>query len=292
MQLKNPLSVTAILLVAFFHSNAQKVRFSDVYISAGLNWASGTGTLEDFQKLAPDSKFINQSFSDFSNSNSYFYSGYHGTGRTSFLVGIDFKKNEEFSSSPQLRVGLTYSSSVLLSYSLSRDTRTPYDTLTSSRTGNQVFVDSVYYDNYSFAYSTENLLLDVSLIYRTNDAARWSLFGGVGLAGGISFNAITTADHMESFYTESRNSGYQTYPDYSDYYDSRYETEVFRNKNAMQLAAYIPLGVDFRIGNKSEFWKRVHLFGEVRAALNLSHIPEIGSHTQASFAHTFGIRIS
>lgn len=271
---------------------AQSIRFSDVYISAGMNWSQPSGSLSDFQKLAPNSAILNNDFSGFTSSDYYYYSGHQAEGRASFLVGIDFKNKEtgEFGGTPQLRVGLTYSSGVSLSYNLWNETRTTYDTLTSSRTGNKAYVDSIYSESYAMDYSTENLMLDVSLVFKTNPDARWSLYGGIGVAAGLSFNARTFVSEYQYSSISNQGQYYDKY--YNDNYDGNDEYESFRNENTFLLTGYIPLGVDFRIGKKSEFWKRTHLFFELRPAINYSHIPELGNYVQGSLQHSFGIRIT
>ncbi|MGB0807307.1 MAG: hypothetical protein ACPGRC_11500 [Salibacteraceae bacterium] len=59
----------------------------------------------------------------------------------------------------------------------------------------------------------------------------------------------------------------------------------------MAYSAYIPLGLDFRIANKSEFWQRVHLFYEMRPSLEMISIPELSTYTTVAWQHGFGIKV-
>jgi len=52
------------------------------------------------------------------------------------------------------------------------------------------------------------------------------------------------------------------------------------------------LGIDFRIGKKREFWKRTHLFYELRPGINVTSIPELRPITNASVQHGIGLRVS
>lgn len=294
MLLKTSLPLLVIAIFALpISTQAQALKFSDVYISAGANWTTNDGTLEDFMKLAPNSKLINSDFSEFNGSHSYFYTGNHSAARASFLVGLDILKDGTPGKfAPQLRVGLTYSPGIFLTYSFNKDESFPYDTLTSSQTGNHILVDSVNYQGYSFGYSSDNLLLDISIVFKTNPLARWSLYGGIGIAGGMSLNATTTAHYYENYHLTSNNDNYTPLNNEFRDYSSHNQDEIFRNENSFLVSGYIPLGVDFRIGKNKEFWKRTHLFAELRPAVNMNFIPELGTYTQASFSHNIGIRIS
>jgi hypothetical protein len=47
-------------------------------------------------------------------------------------------------------------------------------------------------------YSSNQLRLDASLIFRTNADARWSAFAGVGINAGVSLNSNTTIYYHEN----------------------------------------------------------------------------------------------
>src|SRR5690606_33840629 len=134
----------------------------------------------------------------------------------------------------------------------------PYDTLTSSQTGQVVYIDSVYTQNYSMDYVSEQLRLDGSVIFRTNPEGRWSLYAGIGFTVGLSVNATTEIYYSKYGRIETRYPNGQTSHSYQYYYPGSYisKTETFRNKTNFSVSPYIPMGVDFRIGKKREFWKR------------------------------------
>jgi hypothetical protein len=66
--------------------------------------------------------------------------------------------------------------------------------------------------------------------------------------------------------------------------------KAFRKKQ-YDFGAYLPLGVDFRIGNKRDFWKRIHLFYEARPSINMTAIPELRTITNASIFHGLGVKV-
>lgn len=272
------------------HSQAQ-MHLSDFSVYVGANTSGDMGSSEDFQLLAPNSTLLQNDFSSF---NSYGgYEGINSNARISFMLGFDFNKSGDESKSltPQLRIGLTYTNGISLYNSYYKDERFPYDTLTSSRTGNQTYVDSVSYEGYDMNYHSDNIMLDVSLVFRTNPEARWSFYGGVGVMGGVSVNSTTTIYHYEDAYIEqSGNGNYYGGGYYNDEYSNQLET--VRNENSFLISGYVPMGVDFRLGKRGELWKRTHLFFEIRPSLNINNIPELGTLTQGSVHHGFGIRIT
>lgn len=109
------------------------------------------------------------------------------------LVGLQFSNKEKtmYKSNPLLRLGFTYSSGTNLMGGSFKEDRIPFDTLTSSQTGQTAFIDSINTQGYNMNYRSEQLRFDGSIIFRTNPEARWSLFTGIGITAGISINART-----------------------------------------------------------------------------------------------------
>ena len=46
------------------------------------------------------------------------------------------------------------------------------------------------------------------------------------------------------------------------------------------------------LGKKKEFWKRTHLFYELRPGINITSIPELGTITNSSNQHGLGLRVT
>jgi hypothetical protein len=70
------------------------------------------------------------------------------------------------------------------------------------------------------------------------------------------------------------------------------EIEEFPNKNNFGFSAYIPLGINLRLGNKIEFWKKVNLFYEIRPNINITYVPELRTVTNAFLQVGCGFRIT
>ncbi|HPS71758.1 MAG TPA: hypothetical protein PLM70_05865 [Bacteroidales bacterium] len=106
----------------------------------------------------------------------------------------------------------------------------------------------------------------------------------------MSFNAKTYIHYSKTEQIQSQDP-YQ-YNNFYDNYDGTSESEMINNNNNFGFSAYIPLGVDFRIGKKRDFWKRIHLFYELRPNINVTYIPNLRSITNTSINHGIGCKIS
>jgi hypothetical protein len=259
-----------------------KVSVTDVYINFGsFGEKVAYGSLDDFRKLAPQSDMLARDLSSYDQqaSGSYF------NGGTLFVasLGLKFKKKDgnDYRANPQLRIGISYFSSTPLTAGLTRTESFVVDTLVSTVTGEVVLQDSVVNESYNMSYIADQLRLDAALIFRTNPEARWSLYGGIGLAAGVSINPRTEVFYSNWNFDEEFNSGY-----------GNYESERFNNQTSFGLLAYLPLGLDFRLGKNQEFWKRLHLFYEISPGLNMTFIPELNTATNIAIRNGLGLRVS
>ncbi len=295
----NPVFLSAILMLfstASFSEEQmvktiEKVKIQDVIVQVG-GFASRTPirTPGDFNKLAPNSKLLKNDMSGFSHS-----SGHNIASMSSFsvMVGIRFSDQERstYKANPQLRLGFSYYNAGFFQEALKRQDRVAYDTLTSSQTGQVLYVDSVITKRYGMNYSAEQIRLDGSIIFSTNPEARWALYSGFGATAGVSLNTQTEIYYTE--YTEIETRYPEGYTQSSGYRSSDYtQWESFRSKNNFSASAYVPLGVDFRIGKKSEFLKRTHLFYEIRPGIDFTSIPEIGTVINSGIQFGSGLRVS
>jgi hypothetical protein len=272
--------------------STKKISIKDVYIQTGTFSENNTnGTLSDFKMLAPQSVLLQKNLTDF-----YQSSGFSTSTNNMFsiMLGLQFsdKQKSAYKANPLLRLGISYFSVTSITSAFYKEERFPYDTLTSSQTGQVIYIDSIISKSYSMNYSSEQLRLDASLIFRTNPEARWSLFAGIGVNAGLSINANTDIyfNRYESSDTRFINGNASSPYGYSNTDNSK--TEKFKNKSNFGLSTYIPMGVDFRIGKKKEFWKRMHLFYELRPGINITSIPELRTITNSSIQHGIGLRVS
>jgi len=200
-----------------------------------------------------------------------------GSNSTSIQLGLQCAKMPKFT----FRVGITHVSNFGLLSAHGGFTETArYDTLTSSQTGQQTFIDTSYSRSYHMNYSDQQIRLDGAMIFRMFPEKRWSLHAGLGASIGMSYRASTSIELWESSYNSTGNYGYGTGTN-----------ESFKNKNSLGAALYIPLGVDFCIGKKREFWMPFHLYSETRPSLNINSINGIGTTFSPGMSSAVGLRV-
>ena len=275
------LVASAFNLTAFFAQEAtlpktdKKCSFhiTEVQLQNGfqLNPMPNTNLL-DFQALAPNSALLATDFSSFSLVNRQATVG----SFQALSVGIKFKKRI-----PTLRLGIAYLMNNNLNMAYEKVNKYAYDTLTSSQTGAQTVLTHDTLNRYSMTNLSKQLRLDAALIFRTNESARWSLYAGVGVSLGYTIESTTRVDYTVESIDCPKNK--------ENTIASR-QIEIFENKNYLTSTIYAPLGIDFRIGKKREFWKHLHLTYELKPSINFVAIPEINTVTVVGMVSTGGLR--
>ena len=260
--------------------NSPRVKIVSVYVLPGATaFTSQSTSLSDFQMLAPNSKILNKDFSQF-----YNWQIYEGDGLGTFAPALGIRFNREDGTVNNhfiMRAGLTFSGGQYLSQSNYESTRIPYDTLVSSTTGEVVTRDSIRNRSVSMSYTGSSLQLDVALMWSTDFEARFQVYGGVGMAAGLTFNNYTTISDLSFYYDPdyryTRNSPKGAY-------------ESFRNKSGFYGNIYMPLGLDWRLG-KQGFWESIHFVSEFRPGIAIYTIPELDSYVEPSFGFLMGMKV-
>lgn len=278
-----PLGLTAQEKINKFKSSSVSLM---PYASIGTGSVS---TLDDFRKLAPNSTLLPDDLNGYNSSNYNVSSGSAGTA-----VLLSFKLRDKAGSgyrpNPLFRIGLSYNYNQSLTNNAYKEEKFAYDTLISANTGGRTPVDSVSYSSYNMDYSSQFVRLDASVIYRTNPEARWNFYGGFGATFGVSIASQTNVYYHEYYYIQPNDNESSIFITQNGA-NGEHENEVTKNETSLAYSAYIPLGLDFRIANKSEFWQRVHLFYEMRPSLEMISIPELSTYTTVAWQHGFGIKV-
>lgn len=192
-----------------------------------------------------------------------------------------------------LRLGLSAQQFSNTLYSTSNRSSDRIDTLLNANSSSIFgFVDSVRYENTYADYSATALKLDAAFLWSTDASRRVSLFAGVGVNAGLLVAAQTYIHSHE--WTERQITDSTGYPiSFTNFNGDRFDSreERFNNKTGWAGTAYIPFGVDFRIGKKHSFWKQLHLFTEVRPALSFVSIPETKTVLIPGVQNTFGLKV-
>lgn len=253
--------------------STKRVYFSEFQLQPGFNgYQVNQITESEFMQFTPNSELLMGDYSSFDQSHSMQNTT---NGYFSILLGLGFKAtpNQKF------RIGVTsFSTESYSSRYYLAETNT-YDTLTSSQTGEQTFIDTTNTTTLEMGQYAQNFTLNADYLFflRTNKTI--SFYAGIGIAGGIAFNRNSTV----------------TYSKWSDYYDYEPQAEnkdittqeEYLNSNYFVGSAYIPLGVRLKLGKKNEFWKHVSLAVEYKPLINFSTI--VSSRTIVGFGNRFGV---
>jgi hypothetical protein len=274
----------------------KKLTIHDFTFQATGYFAKENGsTLSDFKQLAPTSVLL----SEIPNSSVQGEKSQKSNHFYSLLIGLQLnnKSDSPYKGSPILRLGISSGYSTAMSNGYHLQTSGRYDTITFSQNGTTLFIDSTFLEYNFMNYSAHQIKLNASLNFTTKPEKRWSLFGGIGAAAGISVDAktdiyrsidrnigIASGQQINSpyLYNTNMSNGYYTGIDRKN--------ESFKNKTNTTLSAFLPIGVDFRLGTLRDFYKKIHLFYEFRPTVNYTFVPELRTFCTISLQHSLGIR--
>ncbi len=296
------ISILLLLLVICTISqiNAQETKkdtikcfkVSDIYIQGGVYTPKTVyASLDNFRALATNSEMLNKDFLDYkytSKPNMVF------NGTFSVLLGINIpnKEKTKYRNNPQIRMGFTYFSGMGLYGNLYKRETKPFDTLTSSQTGEVTYIDSVLERNYNINYSAEHIRYDASIIFRSDPKYLLTVYTGLGITAGCTFNAETKIEYSEFRGAEERTSNSYESNGYNYSLNSNEKSEIFTNKNSYSFSVYVPLGIDFRLAKRNKFWRQIQLCYEFRPCISIVNISELYTIQKVGAQNLFGIRYS
>ncbi len=260
---------------------------TDVFLySGGLPDPSYAASLGDWRLLAPNSTLLGRDLSD----HEEVTGGQQVIGAFAASVCVDLRKAGPVTrSGAYLRFGFNFMQHAGEGMNLRKETYTPYDTLTSAQTEQVTFIDSVVTSSYSIEHTYSQLALDAAVIYLKEYPRHWSLFGGGGVQLGSSFAGKVSVRHAVYREVEPRFIGGQDRPGEGRVSSS--EMEDLRTRSDVFVAAYVPLGVCYRLGLKRPFWRAMNLCYEMRPMLWLGGAPELKAGPQVGVVHYLGWRV-
>jgi hypothetical protein len=285
-------------LISFLHCSAQEkenksIVFNGVSLYLGsLSHQGNVGTISDFRKLAKGSELLETDLTGY-DKNQLFHNQESNTigGMNVHFRFINPEKVDQkvFTS---LRLGFSVSDSRLLSTAYSKSDEFRLDTLVSSQSGKEYYVDSTVSRNLYIDYSQSQFFLSAAYLIGSNPDDRWSFYTGVGVMAGVAVDASTYISKSNNSYVENSRSNLD---EWDRDYEYDYDDEYFTHKSSVSMMASVPIGIDFRVGKKSKFWKGSHLVLEYQPSLYYYSIPELNTSTVTtagiwSFIYKFQFR--
>lgn len=243
---------------------------SDIYFGGISSYSNLSNiALYEIRKLTARSVLLN------TNLTNHHYNSYIGTEACRPYFGFSIGENltERYNYIYRINFAFSLSNSNHIYAGFYRTDSIPYDTLTSSQTGNVFYVKKMIIDEYNIYYQSNKLIIDVNGIVSTNPLKRFSFYAGLGLSYGIGLSASTEVTH--NTFTRYSAPAYYNNSDHNGYF----EVETFKNQNGYSFGVYVPLGVQFRIWKTAKFLKRLNIYCEFELEVNTECIPELRKYT-------------
>jgi hypothetical protein len=262
-------------------------RITNVYVATGPNLVEmRPAGLEDFRRLAPESEILSADLSEYDQLSLYF--PYPGVDMHAML-GIRFRhKAGEWMRNPELRFGVRYTRSVNVSNRIQYVEKFRFDTLTGAH-NTVAYMDSVTVREVDMRYEYDVMRVGASVLFRTYARGRWNIYGGLGMSLGAVLRSYTRISWSESHYEQMVLAYSAQSVDGPALEEQVVETHA--GKRGFVLGLDLPLGLDFRLGNKKELLKRMHLYAELRPSLDFQFLKGLGNHAVPVYSQAFGLRI-
>jgi hypothetical protein len=151
---------------------------------------------------------------------------------------------------------------IYLSDNFSQEKRFVYDTLTSSQTGNQYFMDSVYQINRHRNFEAKMISFGIGAHFEKAITKRFSAEFGFDAIYSFSMNSRVNAYEFKSAYTaQSSNSMFSYYDNYNSYYGQGKNIAVSDTEKMSVSIFTLQLPIEFNmvLSTKANFFNQVKL---------------------------------
>jgi hypothetical protein len=126
------------------------------------------------------------------------------------------------------------------------------------------------------------------ILFHTNPDRRFSIYVGIGLQLGATFNNQTQVYYAASNYiTSGKDQNLEVI--------SRGETtsknEWNNNKGGWLIGAYVPMGVSYRLGKTTNVLNQTSVFMEFKPGITAMAIPELQTYLLPFVQSNYGVRV-
>jgi len=259
----------------------------------GTNWSYSVLTNDDYlmmRNTAVDQSLFISNPEDYDLS---YFSGNGGSFAPSVSIGLTpySKKLGALNYNRELRIKLGGSFGGRRSFFYSDKNSFPYDTLSSSVGNPDILIDSVHYSNFSYIETVSEINIGASYLFKTDASKRWYFYTGVGAEYGFAFQDYVTINESEYSYLEDSENASSS-PYYSPYYYNigNYESKSSKSKltsNSHFVRVYIPLGVNFRITNKDNFFRHTNLYMQFSPGIEFQIVTGVDTYVNPFLGWVF-----
>jgi hypothetical protein len=274
-------------------NHSRRLILSGIQISGGLSHNMNySQTFAQFQKLVPHSEVLT----------AHPYEGYHSWPTTYWthtgVVGASLRfrlaepGNRNAEKGPEFRLGIRYNGTSF--HFLDAGRADPYriDTLYNGQGDEIGHIDSVESKSYTMIYNSNQLQLDFSMIYTTTPHLRLALFGGIGVAGGISTRSWAEIRHRTSTYhaMNVESLGYNIH--YHTFSEHAYHNNDESATGNTGGVVYLPMGLRFRPGESGSLAGLFQVFYELQPGIHWMHIQGSDPLVQTGINQRIGISLN
>lgn len=264
----------------------KKIRVNDVCAQLSIaNELNMLTNIDEFRKMFPGSELMKADLSLYTHETRP--SSTLNTGLV-FFAGTSFKfankTKTAYRKNVRLRAGISFNSFELYAQ-YRKVTIKPFDSIYPS-----IAIDSINQRDYSLGYNGKQIRADISFLWSSNqEKRRLSVYTGLGASGGISL--LSTGFVSYNVY---RDLQFRDKEPMNAYNARTTETtfETFKGVSSYGFSAYVPLGADLRLGKTRNFWKRAHIYYELKPMCSLLIIPGTKTFSNFGIQHGWGLRFT
>lgn len=297
--MKSYLLAAGILVYTFTAAPAQElmVQPATPRIDLQVSFGAGTGqftyfSLSELRTFFPESSLLRDTTIGFLNN---YFSPATDYASFSFSAGI-FGRNPSWLNPAHAlnwRLGIHHNSLSRMEYSSYLYDRVyRIDTLFDANGNPEKFVDSTVYKSTSVVFNSSRLAAEGMMLIRFNELKRWSVYVGLGLNAGITYNNEMVLNGYEDFARIIFDPVTQMTSSLPSPGSNgvRAKDEVYRLKSSFSVMGFIPFGIDFRFSRHNPDGL-VHLFAEGRVGLAYFNYPRLKSLAGSFIDAGMGIRL-
>lgn len=238
-----------------------------------------------FQQATPSSTLAFTDLAGYSTGSGFFIRFGNVSSITGFNVNLRLRCQSKFS---ELRIGLAHSVTSYAYQSYTQESRTSIG-ITTLPGGEIVSTDSVSYASYTYEWYTDVMNLNLAWMVRTNPRSWLNVYTGFGVMAGIGYNGVLEYDHIHSSeYQHTSGIGNNHYTTNRQVISQT--SERYRAPTITSFVAYIPMGINLRLGKRNNFFKHVAVFGEYNGAIQVLAPNGVNSKVRTASSMYGGVR--
>ena len=279
--IKNRLSILALLLAtqaALGQEKERKFEISQFLMETGENQLdNSTLSRDDIYQFSSQSKIAKNLYN--LGDTMRFQNDYHTSSSPNYQFHLVFTKKGEHVFDQRLKLGLGIYNNSVSSSSFVFQSTGRYDTLTSSQTGAQQFIDTTYTRYINALIETKQTAMQAGYEWHYQAEKRWHWFLAANVAFGFGTSerlVLTEGTHRYNNQQYSQNS------------QEEFNHEAIKLRSSTMQRIQGQVGLDFRLSKKDNFFGNSFLRCTGSYIL-MAHQNQFGNTpVQTGFGYTLG----